>query len=219
MMSKWVLLGLALLAWQSAGAPLKWYRVTGEDRVASEAPPAIPRGDDYASLIGQVAGKHALDPQLIQAVVAAESSYRYDSVSEKGAMGLMQVMPETAARYGHFALLEPRDNLEAGTSYLSTLLRRFNGRLDLALAGYNAGEGAVLRYGGTIPPYPETQHYVQRVLEYYRQLRSEEPAPVTAPQAEVEVHTSGGVGDLGQLWHLLTSGPPGATDSSASSGT
>lgn len=177
-MRKWVLLGLALLAWRCVGAPLKWYRVSGEERVASTLapPPVISRGAGYASLIGQVAGKHALDPRLIQAVVAVESSYRYDTVSEKGAIGLMQVMPETAARFGHFALLDPRDNLEVGTRYLSTLLRRFNGRLDLALAGYNAGEGAVLRYGGTIPPYPETQRYVQRVLEYYRQLRSTVPA-------------------------------------------
>ncbi|WCF12659.1 lytic transglycosylase domain-containing protein [Edwardsiella piscicida] len=153
-MRKWVLLGLALLAWRCVGAPLKWYRVSGEERVASTLapPPVISRGAGYASLIGQVAGKHALDPRLIQAVVAVESSYRYDTVSEKGAIGLMQVMPETAARFGHFALLDPRDNLEVGTRYLSTLLRRFNGRLDLALAGYNAGEGAVLRYGGRFLP-------------------------------------------------------------------
>ncbi|ACY83729.1 putative transglycosylase signal peptide protein [Edwardsiella piscicida] len=214
-MRKWVLLGLALLAWRCVGAPLKWYRVSGEERVASTLapPPVISRGAGYASLIGQVAGKHALDPRLIQAVVAVESSYRYDTVSEKGAIGLMQVMPETAARFGHFALLDPRDNLEVGTRYLSTLLRRFNGRLDLALAGYNAGEGAVLRYGGTIPPYPETQRYVQRVLEYYRQLRSTVPA-AAVPQTEMVVHTSGGVGNLGQLWRLLTSGSPGSSASS-----
>lgn len=120
---------------------------------------------------------YALDPALVTAVAAAESGFKHDAISRKGAMGLMQVMPATAARYdvGMFphterVLLDPQVNAQVGSRYLADLLRIFDGELELALAAYNAGEGAVMKYGRRIPPYPETQQYVSRVMRYYRSL-------------------------------------------------
>jgi soluble lytic murein transglycosylase-like protein len=115
----------------------------------------------YDELISSVAAKHGVPSRLVQAVIKVESGYRQDARSPKGAMGLMQLMPGTARQYAVADPYEPRSNLEGGIKYLKTLLDRFE--LPLALAAYNAGEAAVLRFGG-IPPYPETQDYVKRVL-------------------------------------------------------
>ncbi|MCO5103556.1 MAG: lytic transglycosylase domain-containing protein [Burkholderiaceae bacterium] len=121
----------------------------------------------------------ALEPALVIAVAAAESAFNVQAVSRKGALGLMQVMPATAERYGVAArtsaqasasLMEPKLNAEVGSRYLADLLRLFGGDKELALAAYNAGEGAVLKYGRRIPPYPETQQYVERVMRLYRNL-------------------------------------------------
>lgn len=116
---------------------------------------------------------HNVDPALVHAVIAAESNYNPNAVSEKGAVGLMQLMPDTGRRYGlrHAELTEPQKNIRAGVQYLAELLALFEGDLRLALASYNAGENAVLRYGRRIPPYAETQAYVPRVLRYYDGLR------------------------------------------------
>lgn len=136
----------------------------------------------YASakpVLEEAARAQALDPALVIAVAAAESAFNADAVSPKGALGLMQVMPATAQRYGvaarstqevRQAVMEPKLNAHIGSKYLADLLRIFDGNKELALAAYNAGEGAVLKHGRRIPPYPETQQYVERVLSIYRSL-------------------------------------------------
>jgi soluble lytic murein transglycosylase-like protein len=114
-----------------------------------------------------------LDPALIHAVITAESNYNANAVSHKGAVGLMQLMPDTARRYGVKGkeIKLPEKNIMAGAQYLADLIRMFDGDLKLALAGYNAGENVVVRYGRKVPPYAETQAYVPRVLRVYDQLR------------------------------------------------
>ncbi len=119
-------------------------------------------------LIDQAARATDLPPSLIHAVVRAESAYRADAVSSKGAVGLMQLMPATAERYGVTDRQDPAQNLRGGTRYLRDLLRMFDKDLPLALAAYNAGENAVIRYGNTIPPFAETQDYVRKVIRFYR---------------------------------------------------
>ncbi len=138
-------------------------------------------------LLREVSDKHQIDIELLQALIAVESGYNARAVSPKGALGLMQIMPDTAARYGvtgdakrsvQDKLFEPRTNLNTGTRYLVDLKRMFPNRLDLALASYNAGEGAVQKYGNKIPPYKETQAYVQTVIELYRALKPPKQAYV-----------------------------------------
>jgi soluble lytic murein transglycosylase-like protein len=133
----------------------------------------------YANLIEVAAREAALDLALVHAVISVESGYNATALSPKGAIGLMQVMPETALRYGvRNAARSPAINLRVGTRYLSDLMQIFDNRLDLVLAAYNAGENTVVRYGMRIPPYPETQQYVPNVLARYRLWR--EPLPVAA---------------------------------------
>jgi len=119
----------------------------------------------FAELIETVALKHGVDPDLVHAVVQAESNYRSTAKSHDGARGLMQVMPGTAAEFGVRNLYDPQANLEAGVQYLKFLLARFN--LKQAIAAYNAGPANVRKYRG-IPPFPETQNYVRKVLENFR---------------------------------------------------
>jgi len=125
--------------------------------------PAAPvaSGAPYWDEIQQAATANGVDPDLVAAVIAVESASRPRAVSAKGAMGLMQLMPETAREYGVKNPFDPRANIEAGTKHLKALLDRYD--LSLALAAYNAGEGAVERYGG-VPPFPETRDYVARVM-------------------------------------------------------
>jgi soluble lytic murein transglycosylase-like protein len=140
---------------------------------------------------------HNLDVELLQALIAAESGFNLTAISPKGALGLMQLMPGTAARYGVPAdkkphtgitqqqkLFDAQTNIGAGSRYLRDLLNLFNGKLDLALAAYNAGEGAVQRAGNKIPNYPETQNYVKTVTQMYAALKppAPQPAPVLAPE-------------------------------------
>lgn len=122
-----------------------------------------------------------IDYELLQALIATESGFDTTAVSPKGAIGLMQLMPDTARRYGvdsdrhaplEKKLTDPRINIKTGTRYLRDLINMFPGQLELALAAYNAGEGAVMRYGRAIPPYPETRQYVARVMERYQALRA-----------------------------------------------
>lgn len=135
----------------------------------------------FTELIQNAAYDAALDPALVHALIYVESRYNPAARSPKGAVGLMQVLPETASRYG---VVDParslEANLRAGTRYLSDLLQIFDSRLDLALAAYNAGENAVLRYGLRIPPYPETRAYVPAVLAKYREWQ-EPPRPAPVP--------------------------------------
>ncbi len=131
--------------------------------------------------------EHGIDYELLQAVIATESGFDPGAVSPKGAVGLMQVMPATAERYGVVGdakattekkLTDPRTNIRAGARYLRDLIRMFPGQLELALAAYNAGEGAVQRAGNRIPNYRETQNYVKTVMQLYATLKP--PAALTA---------------------------------------
>jgi soluble lytic murein transglycosylase len=125
-----------------------------------------PTERDYDRLIYQVASRHRVQPALVKAVIAAESNFKPNAVSRVGAQGLMQLMPATAAELGVERPFAVIDNMEGGARYLRLMLDRY-GDVTRALAAYNAGPTAVDRYGG-VPPYPETQAYVARVLEYYR---------------------------------------------------
>jgi soluble lytic murein transglycosylase-like protein len=145
--------------------------------VSTEAPtfPAWRRAaGDYADVLAQAADRYRLDPALLTAVAQVESSFDPTAVSPKGAQGLLQLMPATAARFGADDAFDVRQNVEAGARYLSWLLERYDGETELALAGYNAGEAAVDRYDG-VPPYPETQAYVSRVLDRVGRLASAAP--------------------------------------------
>ncbi len=127
----------------------------------------------FSPLVDRVARDHRLDPHLVHAVVQVESAYDPAAVSTKGAVGLMQLMPGTADRYGVPDRLDPQRNLSGGVRYLRDLLMRFDDVV-LALAAYNAGENAVARYGNRVPPYPETRRYVNKVLAAWRTLRQKQ---------------------------------------------
>ncbi|HXH04278.1 MAG TPA: transglycosylase SLT domain-containing protein [Candidatus Competibacteraceae bacterium] len=120
--------------------------------------------------IAAVARQYSLEPELLHAVISAESAFNPQAVSSAGAMGLMQLMPDTAKRFGVTDPFDPVANLHGGARYLRFLLDQFRS-LNLALAAYNAGEGAVSRYGNAIPPYEETQTYVKRVISFYNHYR------------------------------------------------
>jgi soluble lytic murein transglycosylase-like protein len=126
----------------------------------------------YSALIDDVAGRAQLQPALLCAVIAIESAFDPRAVSPKGAQGLMQLRPATAKRYGVRRPFDPAENIRGGAGYLKYLLKRYGNDLELALAAYNAGEDAVDRHGGTIPPFAETQAYVPAVLTLYRELSS-----------------------------------------------
>ena len=119
----------------------------------------------YDELIMKASGRYNVEPALVKAIIKAESNFNHRAVSPKGAKGLMQLMPATASSLQVRDSFHPENNIEGGVKYVRYLLNFFNGNLPLALAAYNAGENAVLRYGG-IPPYRETQTYVRRVLSY-----------------------------------------------------
>lgn len=124
-----------------------------------------------APLVNKAASAADIDTALLMAVIDVESGGNPQAVSPKGATGLMQLMPGTGARHGAKNLFDPRQNLAAGARYLRQLMRQF-GDVQLALAAYNAGEGAVQKYGGQIPPYAETMSYVPKVIDRYRYYRS-----------------------------------------------
>jgi membrane-bound lytic murein transglycosylase MltF len=125
----------------------------------------------YTKMINEIAEKSRLYPSLLHAVIKAESAYDPNAISRAGAVGLMQLMPQTAKRFGVKDRRDPRDNLQGGARYLRELLTLYDNNLKLALAAYNAGEKAVKKYGNKIPPYPETQNYVKKVLAFYIQNR------------------------------------------------
>ncbi|HJQ31775.1 MAG TPA: transglycosylase SLT domain-containing protein [Pyrinomonadaceae bacterium] len=115
--------------------------------------------------------RNGVDPVLIYSIMHRESSFKRNALSPKGARGLMQLMPGTAARFGVRNIFDPQQNIEGGARYMRLLLDMFDGDVRLALAGYNAGEGAVLKYGRRVPPYAETQEYVRRISERYELMR------------------------------------------------
>ncbi len=120
--------------------------------------------------------RNGVDPVLLYSIMHRESSFKRMAVSNKGARGLMQLMPGTAARFGVKNIFDPRQNIEGGTRYIRFLLDMFDGDVGLTLAGYNAGEGAVLKYGRRVPPYSETQEYVRRISERYNLMRDPQTA-------------------------------------------
>ena len=122
----------------------------------------------YNGLIADVAQRYQVDEKLVHAVIQTESAYNSTVVSRAGATGLMQLMPDTARRFGVFDRTDPNQNVDGGTRYLRYLIDMFGPRLDLAIAAYNAGENAVIRHNNSIPPYQETQDYVRQVLALYK---------------------------------------------------
>ena len=179
-----------------------------------------PRYKAVQQLLKDAAHTHGLDHELLQALIAAESGFDAQAVSPKGAVGLMQLMVATASRYGVRAdrhgdiarkLTDPAVNLRAGSRYLRDLIALFPGRLDLAVAAYNAGEGAVQRAGNKIPNYPETQNYVKTVLQLYAFLKpaaltpSTETAAAATPPKRVRMEMMGGATGRGNM--LPDAGP------------
>lgn len=132
------------------------------------------RATQYDSIIEKAALSASLEPNLLRAVIVVESGFNSRAVSKRGAVGLMQLMPATATRFGVSNPYDPRQNVHGGARYLKFLIDRFNQDIRLALAAYNAGEEAVDRNGGRIPPFTETMAYVPRVLKIYRML-AEQP--------------------------------------------
>lgn len=149
-------------------------------------------------LMRATAQAHNIEFELLQALIATESGFDPAAVSPRGAVGLMQVLPATAERYGvpPSGLTDPRDNLRAGTRHLRTLMDLFPGRLDLALAAYNAGDGAVRRAGNRVPDYPETRNYVTTVMALYAELKP--PLAVQQRRQANAATTAGRGGALGR---------------------
>ncbi|MDZ7833145.1 MAG: lytic transglycosylase domain-containing protein [Desulfobacterales bacterium] len=147
------------------------YRYAGpeiEDRIAYYS-----STDTFDHYIRDAASLHGLDFALVKAVVQAESNFNPNAVSKAGAIGLMQIMPGNLAAFRLHDPYDPRANILAGTRYLKSLIKKFNHDLTLSLAAYNAGPAAVERYNG-VPPYPETQKYVKRVMAYYNRYKNSE---------------------------------------------
>lgn len=126
----------------------------------------------YSPIIETASRSHNVDVALVHAVITAESGYNPSAVSRAGARGLMQLMPETAKRMGVQNIMDPTENIHGGVKYLRELLTMFNGNKELAVAAYNAGENAVIRAGNRIPAYPETVHYVPKVLGLYKKFQA-----------------------------------------------
>jgi len=189
------LLALAVVPVAAAEAPIRVVRDRDGNLVAANLPtgavgartsvrPAQPAGgaapapapSHLDQMIGELARRHGISPALVKAVVTVESDFDPKAVSAKGARGLMQLMPGTAADLGVDDVYDPRGNLDGGIRHLRGLLDRYDGDVRLALAAYNAGEEAVRRHGG-VPPYAETREYVRKVLDHYeRWQRAERPA-------------------------------------------
>ncbi len=134
-------------------------------------PALLVRSTRFDPIIESAAASTDLEPELLRAVIVVESGFDAHAVSPKGAQGLMQLMPATARAYGARNARDPRQNVHAGARYLRYLMDRYANDLELALAAYNAGENAVDRHRGRVPPYGETQRYVPKVLRVYRALR------------------------------------------------
>jgi soluble lytic murein transglycosylase-like protein len=152
----------------AASKPVETLAAT--DTLTARAEPAWSTGNAKVDgLIRLNARRYGIDPYLVFCVMNQESHFSTAATSPVGAAGLMQLMPATAARYGVANIYDPAQNIMGGTHYLSDLLKLFGGRVDLALAGYNAGEGAVMKYGNRVPPYSETQNYVRTIGTRYTQ--------------------------------------------------
>ena len=156
--------GNQVLSDKSIDAPTDVYVVEGAPAIRTTTPPvATSDGDRYESLIAEHSARHSLRAELVRAVIQVESGFNPWARSAKGAMGLMQLMPGTAAALGVKRPYDPAENIRGGTMYLRQLLDRYSGDERLALAAYNAGAGAVDRHGRDVPPYRETREYVKKV--------------------------------------------------------
>jgi soluble lytic murein transglycosylase-like protein len=133
----------------------------------------LAKATQYDSIIETAAVAASVEANLLRAVIVVESGFNSRAVSKRGAVGLMQLMPATATRFGVSNPYDPRENVHAGAHYLKFLIDRFGQNIRLALAAYNAGEDAVDRNGGQIPPFTETMAYVPRVLKIYQQLKDQ----------------------------------------------
>lgn len=169
------------------------YRLASGEELPVVTPLPVPAESQrpFAASIEAAARDAGVDPELVHAVIAVESAYRPDALSPKGAVGLMQVLPETAQRYGVDDPRQIERNLHAGTRHLRNLMQSFGDRIDLVLAAYNAGEGAVRKYGNAIPPYPETRNYVPAVLKRYRERRRAEAPPAATQPAGPREYMAG----------------------------
>lgn len=146
---------------------------TGAQTVTEPSGSLRERLNSLKATINTLSAKYGVEPALAHAVITVESAYRSDVVSSKGAIGLMQLMPNTASYLNVADPFDSKQNIDGGIRYLKELLKRFNNDTTLALAAYNAGPNAVNKYGNTVPPYPETQNYVQRVISYRDKYRKE----------------------------------------------
>ena len=150
---------------------------------------------EIVSLVNSIAPKYGVDPGLVLAVIQAESAFRTDAVSPKEAAGLMQLIPDTANRFGVGNVFDPRENITGGVKYLRWLLAYFQGDVTLALAGYNAGEGAVDRYKG-VPPYEETRNYVRIIRRNYDAIRHPFDRSVAPPSPALPAIRDAAVGEV-----------------------
>jgi hypothetical protein len=175
--------------WYKRGGMAIFIDATRVDRIEVESPETIAKAGKKASgwstgrpgldnLIRQNGYKYNVDPYLIFLVMEQESHFNTHAVSPKGARGLMQLMPGTAARFGARRSHDAAQNISAGTRYLRELLNRFNNRVDLVLASYNAGEGAVAKFGNRVPPYRETRNYVKKISYRYKRTTARTRKPV-----------------------------------------
>jgi Zn-finger nucleic acid-binding protein len=175
--------------WYKRGAMSIFIDAARVDRIETEDPATVAQTGKKASgwstgragldsLIRQNGYKYNVDPYLIFLVMEQESHFNTHAVSPKGARGLMQLMPGTGARYGVRRPHDPAQNISGGTRYLRELLNRFNNRVDLVLASYNAGEGAVAKFGNKVPPYQETRNYVKTIGKRYKRTIARTKKPV-----------------------------------------
>ncbi len=147
------------------------YAISGLRMGTSKSLNGFTTGDTLIdSFIVESSRRYGIDPLLIYSQMHQESAFKKRARSYKGASGLMQLMPATARRFGVTEIYDPQQNIDAGVKYMRWLMNKFNGDVILALAGYNAGEGAVMKYGGVVPPYRETREYVRRISARYNQI-------------------------------------------------
>ena len=142
---------------------------------------------DIDNFIVESGKRNSVDPLLLYSIMHQESSFKSRAMSNKGARGLMQLMPPTAVRFGVTNIWDPKQNIEGGARYMRFLLDLFDGDVTLALAGYNAGEGAVMKYGNRVPPYSETQEYVRRIGRRYNLIRDPQAAASATPLSKEEL--------------------------------
>lgn len=179
--------GKVMLTDRQVQAPTRVYEVPGAPNYVTTRPIVPGGGSRYDALITQFSLQRSLRPELVRAVIHVESGFDPRARSPKGAMGLMQLMPQTARELGVRDPYDPEDNIRGGTKYLRQLLDKYDGREELALAAYNAGPGAVDRYDEAVPPYRETRDYVRKVTMKAGQTAGERPAPKRVLYRSIEI--------------------------------